>query len=457
MELPEGKMAGTPSPSSVSTKLEQVAEQSRKSPQLAWTTLAHHIDVEWLGEAYRRTRKDGAVGVDGQTAAHYAESLEDNLQDLLGRFKSGTYYAPPVRRGYVPKGDGRNEARPIGIPTFEDKVLQRAVVMVMEAVYEQDFLACSYGFRPGRSAHGAIDALREGLMDIEGGWVIDLDIRGFFDELDRNHLRSFLDLRVRDGVLRRAIDKWLKAGVVEAGAIRHPETGTPQGGVVSPLLANIYLHEVLDKWFAEQVKPRLTGRAFMIRYADDAVLCFEREDDAQRVMKVLPQRLARFGLTLHPQKTHMLDFRRPSGGKSGKSPGGPGGCQSFEMLGFAHYWTRSRKGAWVIKRKTSPSRFGRALKRISHWCRRYRHETVARQHAVLVNKLRGHYAYFGITGNWDALDRFRNEVGRTWQKWLARRSGGNHMPWDRFNRLLVRYPLPPARVVHSIYRRAASP
>lgn len=449
-------MSGTSGPSSVSTKLEQIAEQSRKYPQTAWTTLAHHIDVEWLREAYRRTRKDGAAGVDGRTAAHYAENLEENLPALLERFKSGTYKAPPVRRGYVPKGDG-SKTRPIGIPTFEDKVLQRAVAMVVEAVYEQDFLDCSHGFRPGRSAHGALGALRQGLMDIEGGWVIDLDIRSFFDDVDRTHLRSFLDLRIRDGVLRRTIDKWLTAGVMEEGAIVHPETGTPQGGVISPLLANVYLHEVLDKWFAEQVGPRLAGRAFMIRYADDAVLCFEREDDARRVMQVLPKRLARFGLTLHPQKTRMLDFRRRGGGAPGASTGGPSGHQCFEMLGFAHYWARSRKGAWVIKRKTSPSRFGRALKRISQWCRRYRHEKVAKQHAALVRKLRGHYAYFGITGNGRALRRFRNEVGRTWQKWLARRSRRNHMPWDRFNRLLERYPLPPARVVHSIYRRAASP
>jgi group II intron reverse transcriptase/maturase len=287
--------------------------------------------------------------------------------------------------------------------------------------------------------------------------VIDLDIQSFFDDVDRKHPRSFLDLRIRDGVLRRTIDKWLGAGVMEEGAIVHPETGTPQGGVISPLLANVYLHEVLDKWFAEQVGPRLGGRAFMIRYADDAVLCFEREDDARRVMDVLPKRLARFGLTLHPQKTRMLDFRRRGGSAPGGSAGGPSGCQGFEMLGFAHYWARSRKGAWVIKRKTSPSRFGRALKRISQWCRRYRHEKVAKQHAALVKKLRGHYAYFGITSNGRALRRFRDEVGRTWRKWLARRSGRNHMPWDRFDRLLQRYPLPPARVVHSIYRRAASP
>jgi len=449
-------MSGTSGPSNVSTKLKQVAECSRKAPQMKWTTLAHHIDMEWLEQAYRYTRKDGAVGVDGQTAAEYAENLEGNLQGLLDRFKSGTYKAPPVRRRHIPKADGKR-TRPIGIPTFEDKVLQRAVVMVMEAVYEQDFLDCSYGFRPGRSAHDGLATLWKGLMSIGGGWVIDLDIQSFFDKVDKKHLRSFLDQRVCDGVLRRVIDKWLKAGVLEEGVVRYPETGTPQGGVVSPVLANIYLHEVLDKWFAEQVSPRLRGRALMMRYADDAVLYFEREEDARRVMRVLPKRFGRFGLTLHPEKTQLLDFRRPGSAGLGKDPGGSPEPRSFDVLGFRHYWGQSRRGAWVVRRKTSPSRFGRALKRVSQWCRRYRHEKVSAQHAALSRKLRGHYAYYGITGNGEALNRFRNEVGRAWCKWLSRRSDRPHMPWDRFNCLLKCYPLPPARVVHSIYRRTASP
>jgi group II intron reverse transcriptase/maturase len=423
---------------------------------MVWTTLAHHIDVEWLREAYRRTRKDAAVGVDGQTAAEYAEHLEENLRDLLERFKSGRYYAPPVRRVHIPKGDGRR-TRPIGVPTFEDKVLQRAVVMLLEAVYEQDFLDCSYGFRPRRSAHDALDTLWKGLTSIGGGWVIDLDIQSFFDDVDRAHLRNFLDQRVRDGVLRRTVGKWLKAGVLEEGSVRHPSTGTPQGGVISPLLANIYLHEVLDKWFADQVRPRMRGRAFMVRYADDVVLCFEREDDARRVMEVLPNRFGRFGLTLHPDKTRMLDFRRPRSGGPPSNSRDPGGPRSFQLLGFTHYWGRSLRGTPVIKRKTSASRFSRALRRISQWCRVHRHDKVADQHNALVQKLRGHFGYYGIIGNGEALERFRDEVGRRWQKWLNRRSDRPHMPWERFNRLLQRYPLPPVRVVHSIYRRAASP
>jgi len=234
-------------------------------------SLAHHIDLAFLREAYRRTRKDGAPGVDGQTAADYEGNLEANLQDLLGRFKSGRYQAPPVRRAYVPKGSDPSKKRPIGIPTFEDKVLQRAVAMVLEAVYEQDFLDCSYAFRPERSAHQAIRKLWEGVMSMGGGWVVEADIQSFYDDLDRSQLRSFLDRRVRDGVIRRALDKWLKAGVMEGGTLSHPTTGTPQGGVISPLLSNIYLHEVLDTWFEAVVKPRLQGAAFLIRFADDFV------------------------------------------------------------------------------------------------------------------------------------------------------------------------------------------
>ena len=257
-------------------------------------SLHHAIDVEWLREAYRRTRKDGAVGVDGQSAEEYARDLEKNLESLLVRFRTGAYRAPPVRRVHIPKGDGRT--RPIGVPTFEDKVLQRAVAMILEAIYEQDFHPGSYGFRPGRSAHDALDALWKGVMSYRGAWVLEVDIQRFFDTLDHGALRSFLDERVTDGVIRRAIDKWLKAGVLEQGAVTHPDEGTPQGGVVSPILANVYLHSVLDRWFETDVKPRLRGRAFLVRYADDFVIAFEQESDARRVMEVLPKRFARYDL-----------------------------------------------------------------------------------------------------------------------------------------------------------------
>lgn len=262
MEPLEGKMAGTPNLESVSTRLQRIAQLAQEDRSRSLVSLAHHIDRDLLRRAYGRTRKDGAPGVDGQTAAAYEENLEENLQSLLDRFKSGVYKAPPVRRVYIPKGDDPTKKRPIGVPTFEDKVLQRAVAMVLEAVYEQDFLDCSYGCRPGRSAHHAIRDLRKGLMAMGGGWVLEADIQSYYDNLDHGHLRSFLDQRVRDGVIRRAIDKWLKAGVMEEGNLRHPATGTPQGGVISPLLSNIYLHEVLDVWFETAVKPRLAGGSF---------------------------------------------------------------------------------------------------------------------------------------------------------------------------------------------------
>jgi RNA-directed DNA polymerase len=437
-------MPGTPSPQDISTRLQRIAELARRAPE-ALTTLAHHIDVEFLREAYRRTRKDGATGVDGQTAAAYAEKLEANLRDLLDRFKSGTYKAPPVRRVHIPKGDG-SKTRPIGIPTFEDKVLQRAVAMVLEAVYEQDFLDCSYGFRPGRSAHDALQAFWDGLMAMHGGWVLEVDIQGFFDTLDHGHLRAFLDQRVRDGVLRRTINKWLKAGVLDGATLSHPEAGTPQGGVISPLLANVYLHEVLDKWFGAEVRPRLKGRVLLIRYADDVAIAFSLEADARRVMDVLPKRFGRFGLTLHPDKTRLVRFGQPRADDGPEEPG------SFDLLGFTHFWGKSRRGSWVVRRKTARSRFGRALLRVGQWCRRNLHRSVGEQHRRLVQALRGHYAYFGITGNSSALARFLYEVRRVWRKWLDRRSGRGTMPWDRFERLVARYPLPPARVVHSVYR-----
>jgi group II intron reverse transcriptase/maturase len=416
----------------VSTKLQRIAKLAKRAPTMAIRTLAHHIDVEFLHVAYQRTRKSGAVGVDGQTAAAYEAELEANLQSLLDRFKSGTYVASPVRRVYLPKGGG--ETRPIGIPTFEDKVLQRAVAMVLDAVYEQDFLPCSYGFRPNRSAHHALEALWTGLMQMGGGWVLEVDIRHFFDSVDHRHVRSILDQRVHDGVIRRSVDKWLKAGVMEQGAISYPDAGTPQGGVISPLLANVYLHEVIDVWFEQEVRPRLEGKAFLVRYADDIVIAFAQETDARRVMDVLPKRFEKYGLTLHPEKTRLIDFRRPAGNSD--DPG------SFDLLSFTHFWGRSLKGNWVVQRRTSSSRFGRALKRVAEWCRRNLHLPVRAQHKALVLKVRRHYSYFGIVGNAGSLGRFVYEVKRVWRKWLDRRSGRTHMQWDRLAALLRQYPLP---------------
>ncbi|MEK7730465.1 MAG: group II intron reverse transcriptase/maturase [Planctomycetota bacterium] len=414
---------------------------------MALTTLAHHIDIEWLREAYHRTRQDGAVGVDGQTASEYAENLEDNLRSLLERAKSGRYHAPPVRRVHIPKGPG-GDTRPIGIPTLEDKVLQRAVLMVLEPIYEQDFLNCSYGFRPGRSAHQALAAFWKQAMSMGGGWVLEVDIQKFFDTMDRTHLRNILGQRVRDGVILRLIGKWLNAGVLESGCVTYPESGSPQGGVVSPLLSNAYLHEVLDTWFERAVKPRLHGRASLIRYADDAVLVFEKEDDARRVLEVLPKRFAKYGLTLHPEKTRLVPFGQP---RRSRTPGDRNRPQpgTFDLLGFTHYWGLSRNGNWVVKRKTARTRLSRALQSIAQWCRRHRHESVRDQWKMLSSKLRGHYAYYGITGNARSLQLLGRWTERIWRKWLSRRSNQARMDWERFQRLLARYPLPAARLMRS--------
>jgi RNA-directed DNA polymerase len=445
-------MAGASKPDPVSTKQQRIAELAKQSPEMGFTSLAHHIDLRWLYEAYLRVRPDGAAGVDGQTVEDYTANLRANLQSLLDRAKSGTYRAPPVRRVHIPKGTG-GDTRPIGIPTFEDKVLQRAVVMVLEAVYEQDFLDCSYGFRPGRSAHQALDAVWQQTMRIGGGWIVEVDIRKFFDTLDHAHLRALLRQRIRDGVLLRLIGKWLNAGVLEDGAVTHPEAGTPQGGVVSPLLANLYLHYVLDVWFERDVKPRLKGRAFLVRYADDFVMGFACEEDARRVLDVLPKRFGTYGLSLHPDKTRLVPFQRPLQSPPSSKPTAGGQPGSFDLLGFTHYWGRSRRGAWVVKRKTAQGRLSRALRMIAQWCRLNRHQPLTVQHTTLVQKLRGHFGYFGITGNGLSLQWFRDGVIRIWKKWLARRRRRGFLSWTLFGRLLRRYPLPPAVVVHSVYRR----
>jgi group II intron reverse transcriptase/maturase len=357
---------------------------------------------------------------------------------------------------HIPKGADSQETRPIGIPTFEDKVLQRAVALLLEPIYEQDFRACSYGFRPGRSAHQALEALWQQVMRARGGWIVEVDIRKFFDTLDRSHLRALLRRRVRDGVLLRLIDKWLKAGVLENGVRTHPDTGTPQGGVISPLLANIYLHYVLDEWFEQDVKPRLRGQAFLIRYADDFVMGFTHEEDARKVLEVLPKRFGKYGLTLHPDKTGLVPFQRPTtpSHRGGPGPGHRSG--TFDFLGFTHFWGKSPRGQAVVQRRTATSRLRRAIGTIATWCRCHYHWSLPEQHAALSQKVRGHYQYYGLTGNYRALVQLWRAVQRTWRKWLSRRSGRGLLPWSHWDRLVAHWPLPPPRVVHSVYRLAAN-
>jgi group II intron reverse transcriptase/maturase len=416
----------------VSTKCQRIAELAKRDPGGSFTSLSHHIDLAWLKRAYLRTRKDGAAGIDGTTAKDYEQDLDENLGRLLEAAKSGSYHAPPVKRVWIPKGDGKQ--RPIGIPTFEDKVLQRAVAMVLESVLEQDFYDSSYGFRPGRSAHQALDAAWRELGASQGGGVLELDIEAFFDTLEHPHLRAFVRQRVRDGVLCKLIDKWLKAGVMEDGRLSYREDGTPQGGVISPILANLYLHHVLDHWYETDVRSRLRGRSALIRYADDAVLTFRDEADARKVLEVLPKRFARFGLRLHPVKTRLVQFVLPDREREGED-------HSFDLLGFTHYWGRSQQGRWVIKRKTAKDRLRKALRRVKDWCRAHRHDPVKEQYVSLSRKLQGHYGYYGIIGNRPALYRFRMELIRLWVKWLGRRSQ-RRLTWGAAIPLLRRLHLP---------------
>lgn len=440
-------MQETPCSESISTRLERIAMLARQNPQAALTTLAHHIDMEWLREAYRRTRKDGAKGIDGQSAEQYAADLEKNLQSLLDRTKSGRYRAPAVRRVYIPKANG--DKRPLGIPTFEDKVLQRAVGMLLEAVYEQEFLDCSYGFRPRRSTQQAIDALDKAATRIAGGWIVELDIRKFFDSVDHERFRQVLHRRVRDGVVVRLIGKWLNAGVMEDGIMHRVEMGTPQGGVISPILANIFLHDVLDLWFKRDAQPRLGGKTWLIRYADDAVILCEREEDARRLMDVLPKRFGRYGLQLHPEKTRLVPFKRPDmvdeKRRAGKEMPTPG---TFDFLGFTIHWGKSLAGKWVVRERTSNSRFRRALNSISEWCKQHRHNSIRDQQETLNAKLKGHYGYYGRVGNRGRIWNFLHCVERIWHHWLSSRSQRT-LTWEEMKGILLRNPLARPRLIAS--------
>ena len=387
---------------------------------MAITSLNQYLDAEWIRYAYECTRKDGAVGVDGQTAEGYERHLERNLADLLDRLKSGRYRAPPVRRHYIEKSDGGKRA--LGIPSFEDKVAQRAIVMLLEPIYEQDFLPCSFGYRAGRNAHQALHTLHTGVMA----------------------------RRVTDGVVRKLIDKWLKAGVLEAGQVHYPTAGTPQGGVISPILSNVFLHHVIDAWFTQVVQPPLRGPSTLVRFCDDFVMLFAHRADADRVLEVLGKRLSKFGLTLHPDKTRLVDFRPARGSVVNGDKILP---TTFAFLGFAHVWGASRKGNRVVRQFTGQERFARSLKTFNEQCRKMMHWPVGLQHDRLCRMLKGHYGYFGITGNFRRLARLLQEVRRMWRRWLSRRSSKSDLKWERYARMLEYFVLPSPRIVHP-YTRA---
>jgi len=444
-----GNMNDTQRSEEVYTVQQRIAELARERPKESFTALNHYLNVEWLRAAYDRVKPNSAPGIDGQTWSQYGGKLEENLNRLLHQAKSGSYVAPPVKRVHIPKGDGK-ETRGIGMPTIEDKLLQRAVAMLLEPIYEQDFKYFSYGFRPGRSAHEALACIWSQTMNQKTKWILEVDIRKYFDTLKKEWLRRFLDRRVRDGVIRRLIGKWLAAGVWEKGEISYPEDGTPQGGVISPLLSNIYLHEVLDCWYEEEVRPRMKGHTFLVRFADDFILGFENKEDAEKVYRVLFKRFEKFGLSLHPTKTRLVAFGSPK--ETTDRPNDRPKPDTFDFLGFTHYWGKSRRGRWIVRRKTMRQRLTRALKAISQWSRQKRHEPMRQQVEQLGRKLKGHFGYYGITGNFTCLQLFRQRVIEIWRKWLARRGDPKGMPWDRMRRLLAFWFLPEARVVHSYTR-----
>ena len=427
-------MAVTRRTAEMSPELLKVMERARRDPEVRFTSLAHYLDEDALRRAYRHIRKDAAVGVDGVTHEAYGENLNENVRDLHGRLKTKRYRHQTIRRTYIPKG--RGEKRPIGISSIEDKIVQQALREVLEAVYEPIFRDCSYGFRPGRGAHDALRTLQQVLYRGEGSWVLEADIQSFFDSIDRKMLMEMLQVRVADPSFLRLIGKCLHVGILDSAEYSEPEEGTVQGSVLSPLLGNVYLHHVLDLWFERDVLPRLQGTAHLIRYADDFVIVFEREDDAKRVMDVVGRRFERFGLTLHPDKTRLVPFERPEGGGGGKGPA------TFDFLGFTVMWQRGRRGRWRPGLKTRKARLSKAIVAFADWCRRHRHWPVKQQYATLKRKLDGHFNYFGVNGNSRSLNALLRRAERIWFKWLNRRSQRASKTWMQFADMLRDYPLP---------------
>lgn len=416
-------------------KLMRVAERAKREPEARILSLAHLVDVDLMKEAYRRVRKDAAVGVDGVTKEQYGKQLEDNLRRLHTRMREGRYRHQPIRRVHIPKAPGKT--RPIGISTIEDKVVQNALTMVLELLYEPVFLDCSYGFRPGRSAHDALRTVNAACMRGEVSWVLEADIESFFDSIDRKKLMEMLRQRVNDEDFARLVGKCLHVGVLDGAEYTEPEVGTAQGSALSPMLGNIYLHHVLDVWLDRQVRPQLRGKACLVRYADDLVIGFERREDAEMVMGMLHERMAAYGLRLHPEKTRLVPFDRPSPRQDGGK--GPG---TFDFLGFTLLWRKTRNGPWGQNFRTREARLQRAIVAITDFCRRHRHESVKEQHASLCRRINGHFNYFGVNGNVASLARLIRAVKRAWYKWLKRRSNRTRLNWQRFGDILRAFPLP---------------
>jgi group II intron reverse transcriptase/maturase len=429
---------------SAPSALVRVREAARRDRGQRFTALLHHVyDPERLRQAYLALKRDAAAGVDGQTWRSYGEDLEENLRDLSLRLKRGAYRAKPVRRAFIPKADGRQ--RPLGVPALEDKIVQRAVVEVLNAIYETDFLGFSYGFRPGRNPHQALDALTVGIERRRVNWVLDADIRGFFDALGHGWLVKFLEHRIADRRVVRLIQKWLRAGVLEEGKRTRAETGTVQGGSVSPLLANVYLHYVFDLWVQRWRQTQARGDVIVVRFADDFVVGFEHRHEAEQFLRELGERLARFGLELHPDKTRLIEFGRyAERARCGRGEGKPA---TFDFLGFTHSCGKTRRGRFTVLRKTMRKRLQAKLREVKGQLRRRLHDSIPEQGRYLRSVVTGHCRYYGVPFNGPQLVTFRREVGRLWCRSLRRRSQKHRLPWERMRRYVDRW-LPSAKICH---------
>ena len=425
------------------SKLERIRQAARRDKKLRFTTLWHHVyDVDRLREAYFTIKRNAAAGIDGVTWEHYGEDLEEHLQDLSERLKRGAYRAKPVRRVFIPKADGRQ--RPLGVPALEDKIVQGATVAVMSAIYETDFVGFSYGFRPGRSQHNALDALSVGIVRKKVSWVLDADIRGFFDAVDHEWMIKFVEHRIADQRVIRHIKKWLKAGVMVDGMRMRTEEGTPQGGRISPLLANIYLHYVFDLW-AQWWRKQVSGDVIIVRYADDICMGFQNKSDAERFLRDLRARLSKFNLELHPDKTRLIEFGRFAA--DDRERRGQGKPETFDFLGFTHICGKTRKGKFMVLRQTIRKRLRAKLKEVKAKLRKRMHDPVPKVGKWLGAVVRGHMQYFSVPRNREAVDLFRYEVIKLWHKSLRRRSQKTKMTWERMQRLIKRW-LPTVRVIH---------
>lgn len=427
----------------VETKLHRIAEKARKEPNFKFTSLYHLMNEELLRGCFKRLRKDAAAGIDKMTKDMYAEKLDANLTDLVERLQRMAYIPQPVRRKYIPK-PGSAKQRPLGIPCFEDKLVQAGLVRIMETVYEQDFIEDSYGFRPLRSCHKALKALSETVESKPINHIVEADIKGFFDKVNQEWLMKFLAHRIEDKRIQRMVKRFLKAGVSEDGSLTDSEEGTPQGGVISPLLANIYLHYALDRWFEKVYRKSCTGFARLIRYADDFVVCFQHKADAERFREELVKRLGKFGLEVEPTKTKVMEFGRfavQNADRRGERAG------TFDFLGLTHYCGTKRDGkGFRMKRATARKKFIAKLKIFKEWLKKARNLKTKEIWKTAQAKLRGHYNYYGVTDNLRGIVRFGEEVKKLLLKWLNRRGKKNCLNWDKFQEMLKRYPLPKPRI-----------